>query len=409
PSSSSSPKPSATPRTSSTPSSPPASQAKTTGKKPRQKKPAEYQMFRADVPPEALSTKETIQNHIRFIWGCLTSGKAPRSAFPEDVSIFNMRFNGLTVAELRRTGQLGRPIISPTDVGLDVKEAIRSKSKIISAFYKVEESAILHVRTYLARLGLRSWAPDFTQSPYSMYNTTMRMCAIDTFRFLVAGTHYDFLRPNTSFLNDFGLLTGMYDHFVHHYMCEKWKTEIRAPGGNETAAERNNASQARIRLHNSRQTYLKGAAAPKGVRLMFSLKATSDDESTPTGPRALAREERSSEADCVIRAVDKLMVQELQDAGKTRSANNRVRRVAPTFGQRNPSRFHEIPKNMPIQYYDPDWFNDRPPQARAKLAPQLLVAFAPGSSNFFSRRSDNALGVEALTEKYGSEVFAAYD
>ncbi|KAJ6619085.1 hypothetical protein B0H10DRAFT_2027635 [Mycena sp. CBHHK59/15] len=59
-------------------------------------------------------------------------------------------------------------------VGLDVKEVIRSRSKIIAAFYKLEESAILHVRTYLAKLGIISWAPDFAQSPYSMYNTKPR-------------------------------------------------------------------------------------------------------------------------------------------------------------------------------------------------------------------------------------------
>ncbi|KAJ7210654.1 hypothetical protein C8J57DRAFT_1733535 [Mycena rebaudengoi] len=64
---------------------------------------------------------------------------------------------------------------------------------------------------------------------------------------------------------------------------------------------------------------------------------------------------------------------------------------------------------MPIQYYDPNWFNNRPPQARAKIAPKLIVVLAPGSKDFFSRRGDNTLSVTELTEKYGEAVFANYD
>src|ERR1700761_5055089 len=64
---------------------------------------------------------------------------------------------------------------------------------------------------------------------------------------------------------------------------------------------------------------------------------------------------------------------------------------------------------MPIQYYDPAWFNNRPPQARAKIAPKLIVVLAPGSTEFFSRHSENAMSVEQLTKKYGKTVFQKYD
>jgi hypothetical protein len=64
---------------------------------------------------------------------------------------------------------------------------------------------------------------------------------------------------------------------------------------------------------------------------------------------------------------------------------------------------------MPIQYYDSVWFNNRPSQARAKIAPKQIVVFAPGSTDFFSRRGENTLSVEQLTDKYGKTVFAEYD
>ncbi|KAJ6476632.1 hypothetical protein DFH09DRAFT_1108760 [Mycena vulgaris] len=126
-------------------------------------------------------------------------------------------------------------------------------------------------------------------------------------------------------------------------------------------------------------------------------------------PSVLLLAHTRQDADRVVRAVDTLIVQDLFEAGKGRAASNSLRRVAPTFGQRNPSRFPEVPKEMPIQYYDAVWFNNRPPQARDKLAPNLIVAFIPGSSDFFSRRSDNALSVKELTEKYGAQVFADYE
>ncbi|KAJ6471680.1 hypothetical protein DFH09DRAFT_1344127 [Mycena vulgaris] len=384
---------------SSAPSTPsPANKAKPSTRTPR--KPSEHQMLRGEVDKAAESFKITFQLHLRFIGGCLDSASAPKSATPDVVTEFQHRFHGLTVMDLKRTGQIGNDIIDPdsVQVGLNIEQVIRSKNKIIAAFFKLEESALIHVRTYLAKLGIYAWAPDYSQTPYSMYNMAMRMCAIDTFRYLVTGTYYDFLRPNTSFLKDATLLTRMYDHFIHHYM---W--------GNEIAAARNSASQSRIRLHNSRSKYLEGAAAPAGVKSMFSLKSTSDDESTPKGVQALARQERSYDADRLIRTVDTLIVEELLQDGKKRAATNRQRRLVSAFGQRNPSRFLEVPKGMPIQYYDVGWYNNRPPQARKKLDAKLVVAFVPGCSDFFSRRSDNVLGVKALTEKYGDQVFGAYD
>ncbi|KAJ7256053.1 hypothetical protein C8J57DRAFT_1721614 [Mycena rebaudengoi] len=372
---------------------------------------AEHQMLKGDIDKAAQSFKNTFQCHLRFIAGCLESALAPSSASPAVVQQFELRFEGLTVTELKRLGQIGSPIIKPSEVklGLSVQEYVRSKNRIVRAFFQLEEAAILHVKAYFAKLGIVTWAVDFSQSPYSMYNSAMRMCAIDTFRFMIAGTYYDFLHPDTSYIKDSGLLVRLYDHFIHRYMFDKWKAEIRMPGGNELTAERNKFSQYRIRLHTSRDSYLKASKVPKRLALLFTAKATSDDESTPQGPRALAREERSEPADHIIRAVDRLIVEDLNADGKTRQANSRNRRKVPAFGERNPSHFEEIPKAMPIQYYDPDWFNNRPPQARAKIAPKLIVVFPPGSKDFFSRRGDNTMSIAQLTDKYGEAVFANYD
>ncbi|KAJ7090020.1 hypothetical protein C8R44DRAFT_536517, partial [Mycena epipterygia] len=123
-----------------------------------------------------------------------------------------------------------------------------SRNKIVRAFVQLEESALLHVKTYFAKLGIKTWAIDYTQSAYSMYNMVMRMAAIDTFRWLVTASYYDFLHPNMSYIQDSGLLVRVYDHFAHKYQFGMWKKEVRIPGGNELAAERNKWSKARIRV-----------------------------------------------------------------------------------------------------------------------------------------------------------------
>ncbi|KAJ6524023.1 hypothetical protein B0H19DRAFT_1276713 [Mycena capillaripes] len=355
-----------------------------------QRKLAEHQMLKGDIDAEAQSFKTTFQMHIRFLSGCLESSHAPPSAALAVVQKFELRFEGLTVTELKRLGQIGQLVIKPSEVklGVSVEDFTRTKNRIV----------------WSSQITV-----DLTQSPYSMYNSAMRLFAIDTFRFLIAGTYYDFLHLDTRYVKDSALLLHLYDHFVHRYMFDKWKMELRTPGGNKINAEQNKRSQAHLRLHAARATYLKDAKIPKRLQLLFTAKATSDDESTAQGPRALAREERSQAADQVVRAVDRLIVQDLMGDGKTRAANNKSRRQAAPFGERNPGYFQEVPKAMPIQYYDPDWYNNRPPQARAKLEAKLIVVFPPGSKDFFSCRGDNTLSVEELTEKYGEAVFGDYD
>ncbi|KAJ7252265.1 hypothetical protein C8J57DRAFT_1722914 [Mycena rebaudengoi] len=434
-SSAESPRSSATPPHASASKAPPSSRRQSTnraggsptsasskakaGNTKKTRKPAEHQMFVGDIDSEAKTFKDTFIMHCRFISGNLDSASAPTSASPEAVKLFERRFEGLTVTELKRQGQIGQLIIKASEVkfGLSVRDAVKSKSKIMRGFCQVEEGAILHVKTYFAKLGLSVWAVDYTQTPYSMYNQAMRMAAIDTFRFLMGACSYDFLHPDTRYVNDSSLMVRIYDHHIHHAMFKKWTVEIRAPGGKPACCR---AQQ--IFSSSYSASWLKDNKIVGRLRGMFVVKATSDTESNV----ALAREERSQAADQLVRKVDGLILQDLVDDGKTRAANLRKTRRVPPFGQREAGQFQavrsfrlfivsllkkcvQIPKGMPIQYYDASWFNDRPPQARAKIAPKLIVAFPPGSTDFFSRRGDNTLSVEQLTAKYGATVFGDYD
>ncbi|KAK6974920.1 hypothetical protein R3P38DRAFT_3303275 [Favolaschia claudopus] len=376
-----------------------AADAKKGDKKGSPKKIAQYQMLKNDIPKDAETVKTALQLHIRFISGSLVSGQAPLTASPAVVRRFELRFQGTNVTDLKRAGVYEAAVVKPSQVklGLDVREAIRSRSKILHAFARVEEKDLLHTKAYVSNLGINTWAVDFTQSSYSVYNNAMRECAIDTFRFLASGSAYDFLGINTDYIQNIPLLTQIYDHFVHYYLYEQWTKEIRNPGSNELAAKRNTTIQARSRFK-----------TPMRLRSMFALKATSDDEDTKSGPRARSRPERSEAADRVVQGLEKLIIQDLVDDGKKTAAKGRRERRAVPLGKRTVSEFEEIPKGMPIQYYSPDYYNSLSAQAQAKLDAKIIVSFAPDTTDFFSPGGDNALSAAQLTTKYGKAVFGKY-
>ncbi|KAK7031903.1 hypothetical protein R3P38DRAFT_2774373 [Favolaschia claudopus] len=354
-----------------------AADAKKGDKKGSPKKLAQYQMLKKDIPRDADSVKAALQLHIRFISGSLVSGQTPLTASPAVVRRFELRFQGTNVTDLKRAGVYEAAVVKPSQVklGLDVRAAIRSKSKILHAFARVEEKDLLHLKAYISNLGINTWAVDFTQSSYSVYNNAMRECAIDTFRFLASSSAYDFLGINTDYIQNIPLLTQMYDHFLFKY----------------------------------RQQRLGEFKTPLRLRSMFALKATSDDEDTQSGPRARARPERSEAADRVVQGLEKLIIQDLVDDGKKNAARDRRQRRAVPLGKRKVSEFEEIPKGMPLQYYSTDYYNSLSAQAQAKLDAKIIVSFAPDTTDFFSPGGDNALSTAQLTTKYGKAVFGKYE
>ncbi|KAK7051736.1 hypothetical protein R3P38DRAFT_2684430 [Favolaschia claudopus] len=371
----------------------------------------QHQMIRSDIDPAAEGVKVALQTHIRFIGNCLASNKAPASASAAVVKRFELRFQGATTTDLIRAGVYNTPLIKISDVklGVDMREAIRSNSKILKAFAKMEEGDLLQVKAHFAKLGVNVWAIDYTQSAHSVYNNAMRKCAIETFRFLCANKAYDFFTMDTTFLNDILLLTRMYDHFVHHHLNLQWQAEVRKPGGSEALAERNRITQARLRLYTHRMDKIDEFKLPSRFKSMFSLKGTSDDEGEPKHARALARPERSEAANQLVDAVEDLIYQDLINDGKRAAAKRRRERRSVPLEERNESQFDAVPKEMPIQYYDPSWYNGKPGPTRAKLGAKLVVAFPPGTTDFFSSSGNNRLSTAQLTAKYGKTVFSQYD
>jgi hypothetical protein len=151
---------------------------------------------------------------------------------------------------------------------------------------------------------------------------------------------------------------------------------------------------------------------PQRYRDLIDPKATSDDEIDPDG-RTIKnnkvywirrRPERSANAETWIRLLDKKREQDMR-RDPTKRWRERLRLV-PEVQQ--DSDFQILPQGLPIDYFDPDFFNDLQPRLRSRTAVQT-VALLPDASLSFSRHPDEKLSDEAFMAKYGDEVLARYD
>jgi len=71
------------------------------------------------------------------------------------------------------------------------------------------------------------------------------------------------------------------------------------------------------------------------------------------------------------------------------------------------SEFTTLPEGMPIDYYDPDFYNSLQPRLRARIT-NTKVALLPDVTRSFMREADERLSDKQFSAKYGAKVLAKY-
>ena len=117
------------------------------------------------------------------------------------------------------------------------------------------------------------------------------------------------------------------------------------------------------------------------------------------------RPERSEAANLFIRKLDEKREQAARFDG-TRRWRERLR-VVPLENQKE-TLFPALPLSIPVDYFDPNFFNQLPPRLRYRLAVKK-VALLPDISASFGANSDEKLSDLAFTAKYGDAVFSQYE
>ncbi len=260
-----------------------------------------------------------------------------------------------------------------------------AKGRIAGQARLIEEHMLGYIQACLSRFGMQHWCPDLCQSAYSLYNSACRIIAIDTFKQALISHTYIHISLNTIYASNMDILIKLYDHFVFHYLLVRYRREARQPGSVQKELQSNPMYQGRIRvgfliclwwrgqltdfplqLAAARLKFLIENGYPQRYRDLVDPKATSDDEHDADKKVYLIkhRTERSPEAEKFYRILD-WKREEVARQDKSRRWRERVC-VVPVDQQ--DSAFSALPEGMPIDYYDPAFFNQLQPRTRNRIA-----------------------------------------
>lgn len=116
------------------------------------------------------------------------------------------------------------------------------------------------------------------------------------------------------------------------------------------------------------------------------------------------RPERSEAAEDFIRLLDRAREQQARVEG--RNLTRLHYRCVPPDSQKV-SDFQALPTGLPIDYYDPNFFNLQQPRTRKRIAIRQ-VALLPDVKSSFQNHPDERLSDEAFMAKYGQVVLIRY-
>jgi hypothetical protein len=160
---------------------------------------------------------------------------------------FHHRFSEVTQIKDAAENVQSPKLISEGEI--TTLRTLKNGQKIISKkIVHVEEFFFLYTRATLARLGIRTWAPDLEDSPDSLYNEACRIAAIKSFRQVASNGAYKFMNCNIQYVNDIDILIQAYNHYVFFVSKNKYNREKKNPGGLRQEAERKKISHARGRV-----------------------------------------------------------------------------------------------------------------------------------------------------------------
>lgn len=144
--------------------------------------------------------------------------------------------------------QDGPPLVPLTLIQIGLSISITKTGRIANSVRMVEEHILEYMQAYLAWFGLTHWAPDFRQTPYSLYNSACRIVALDTFKQAIVSGAYNYLNPKKSYIKDAELLIKLFDNFVFFYLYSRYRKEIRNTGCVKAGDEANPAYRGRSRV-----------------------------------------------------------------------------------------------------------------------------------------------------------------
>lgn len=120
----------------------------------------------------------------------------------------------------------------PNHEVLTLKGIVSGRRKMGRYIINIQEFFIRITQSSLAKLGIRVWGPNLLEATDSLWNEACRMSALRIFRRVAIGGAFAYMNINKTYVQNFDLLEGAYNHYVHYVMTEKYKKESKQQGKN---------------------------------------------------------------------------------------------------------------------------------------------------------------------------------
>ncbi|KAI7960315.1 hypothetical protein MJO29_005383, partial [Puccinia striiformis f. sp. tritici] len=355
------------------------------------------QMISRDMPKSFSLTRDALYVHIKLIWNLLEQKAIPSPPHPNTILEFTSRFSNADKIERTANDTSGAALIPVKEV-VTFKDIKCGRKKVGKGLVNLEEFFVSYTQAILARLGIRVWAPDLEDLPDSLYNEACRQAALKSFRQASVGGAYAYMNVNLKYATDLTLLIPAYNHYVHYLQATRYNREKNQTGKFRMDEERKVISKARERLRDSRLKFALSQGLPKRYQKVISdVNCHSDDEYNSQRKVYVVKtlKFRSANATKFFRRLDATIATSDELDGKR--VQRRRRFIPPTP---EPSLFTKPPKGQPLDFYNPEWFNELLPQQRIDIANTREVAFLPNASQ-------SLMGKKIASEKLSDKKFTA--
>lgn len=106
-------------------------------------------------------------------------------------------------------------------------------SNLISDVLRISDTFLDTMFRLVHAVGLRSWCPDLTSPPDSMYNMVHEMIAIQSFRTICGSLCYNWMHTDNRYAQNTVMLAQWYRHSVFYYHKNAMIAEAKVPGSAE--------------------------------------------------------------------------------------------------------------------------------------------------------------------------------
>ncbi|KAJ7440105.1 hypothetical protein B0H11DRAFT_2253266 [Mycena galericulata] len=305
--------------------------------------------------------------HIRISMGLLSQSAVPRLA-AADKDAFEKRY--ASADDLR--AQLDNIIdeaIPPTDAAYAriteyLKTFTASNSQNARDAARIGENHLRVIFNAIANAGLTSFSPDVLGNEESMYNLVHEHLAIHTFRALATAYAYTAQGVDLSLVKEYHILRSFYRSFAYGRLRKQVRQEAKNPGRVELLVTKNNVYRRRIELRIDRCKQIKDDCFSKRVRRLAKENSCHSDDDEPTGGSAEYMIHEKPGRDEAVTAIFRIVSGRSKDTKESNTKGKWVGRTR-TPGLVASDTSLRLPKNVPIDYFSPKFFNGMSVRQRA--------------------------------------------